>query len=40
MWSSPSWLEEPLRLELPEVMDDLDPGWASWRGTPEPTAAG
>jgi hypothetical protein len=31
MASSRSWWEEPLRVELTEIMDDLDPGWAAWR---------
>ena len=25
-----SW-QEPLRMDLAEIMDDLDPGWALWR---------
>lgn len=35
-WSSPGWWqEEHLRVELAEIMDDLDPGWSAWRQTPE-----
>ena len=30
-WSSPTWWDEPLRVELAEIMDDLDPGWCRWR---------
>ena len=36
MWSSPSWWEEPLRIELADLMDDLDDGWAGWRPPAEP----
>jgi hypothetical protein len=35
-WSSRKWLEQPLRVELTEIMDDLDPGWAAWRDAAEP----
>jgi hypothetical protein len=38
-WSNPGWWEEPLRVELAEIMDDLDPGWSAWRNRPEPVAA-
>lgn len=31
MWSSPSWWQEPLRVDLDEIMDDLEPGWSAWR---------
>jgi hypothetical protein len=30
-WASRSWWQEPLRVELDEIMDDLDPGWSRWR---------
>lgn len=30
------WWNEPLRVELAEIMDDLDPGWAAWRDVAEP----
>ena len=36
MLSSPSWLQEPLRVELAEIMDDLDPGWSEWREVARP----
>ena len=28
------WLTEPLDVEIaePEIMDDLEPGWAGWDG--------
>ncbi len=40
-WSSPSWWpEEPLRVDLAEIMDDLDPGWSAWRETPPPATNG
>lgn len=42
-WSSPSWWDEPLHLELAEIMDDLDDGWTgspAWRETPEPAQIG
>ena len=30
-WSNPGWWEdEPLHVELAEIMDDLDPGWSAW----------
>lgn len=41
-WSSPSWWDEPLHLEMAEIMDDLDDGWtgpASWRD-PHPAQIG
>jgi hypothetical protein len=38
-WSNPDWSAGPLRVELAEIMDDLDPGWAAWRDAPEPAAA-
>jgi hypothetical protein len=25
------WWQEPLRMDLAEIMDDLDPGWSAWR---------
>jgi hypothetical protein len=31
-----SWWHEPLRVELTEIMDDLDPGWAAWREVAAP----
>ena len=31
-----TWWVEPLRVDLAEIMDDLDPGWASWREVTEP----
>ncbi|HEX2296568.1 MAG TPA: hypothetical protein VHN37_14845 [Actinomycetota bacterium] len=33
MWSSPRWNGPDLavRVELAEIMDDLDPGWSAWR---------
>lgn len=30
-WSRRSWWQEPLRVELTEIMEDLDPGWSDWR---------
>ncbi|HEX2059002.1 MAG TPA: hypothetical protein VHI71_11615 [Actinomycetota bacterium] len=35
MWSSRSWWEEPgwerrVHVELAEIMDELEPGWAAW----------
>lgn len=39
-WSNPGWYEEPLRLELAEIMDELEPGWAEWRRAPEPAGVG
>ncbi len=38
--SSPSWSLEPLHVELAEIMDDLDAGWAAWRERPEPARVG
>lgn len=38
-WSNPGWWEQPLRVELAEIMDDLDPGWSAWRNASEPAAA-
>lgn len=32
--STGSAWEQALRMELAEIMDDLDPGWRAW-GTPE-----
>lgn len=29
--SSRTWCDEALRVDLAEIMDDLDPGWSSWR---------
>ncbi|MDQ3982704.1 MAG: hypothetical protein M3271_08500 [Actinomycetota bacterium] len=26
------WLEGPLRVDLEEIMDELDPGWSVWTG--------
>lgn len=46
-WSSRSWWDEPgwggpsdgrFRVDLAEIMDELEPGWASWTGAPEPAA--
>jgi hypothetical protein len=34
-----TWCDEPLRMELAEIMDDLDPGWARWRDAAEPAPA-
>lgn len=34
-WSSPSWWEETLRVDLSEIMDDLDPGWQAWHEVAE-----
>jgi hypothetical protein len=42
-WSSPSWWQEPLRVDLAEIMDDLDDGWAGWtpaRRKPDPAPVG
>ena len=39
-WSSESWWHEPLHVEMAEIMDDLDPGWSSWREAPEPAQIG
>jgi hypothetical protein len=25
------WFQEPLRVDLAEIMDELDPGWSAWR---------
>ena len=30
--STLSWWQEPPRVELADIMDELDPGWSSWRG--------
>lgn len=38
-WSSPGWWEAPLRVDLAEIMDDLEPGWRAWRA-PETAGAG
>ena len=43
-WSTPGWWDESssdarLRVDLAEIMDDLDPGWSAWR-EPEPAGAG
>jgi hypothetical protein len=35
-WTSRSWWQQPLRVELTEIMDDLDPGWSAWREVAEP----
>lgn len=39
-WSSPSWWQEPLRVDLAEIMDDLEPGWRTWQGVREGAGAG
>ena len=39
-WSSPKWWDDaPVRVDLAEIMDDLDPGWSGWR-EPQPAGAG
>jgi hypothetical protein len=35
-WSSPISWEEPPRVDLAEIMDDLDPGWHSWQEVADP----
>lgn len=31
--------DEALRVDLDEIMDDLDPGWATWDGLRNPSPA-
>jgi hypothetical protein len=37
--STLGWWQEPLRVELAEIMDDLDPGWSAWRAGDDASAA-
>jgi hypothetical protein len=39
-WSNRRWWDQPLRVDLAEIMDDLDPGWSVWREAPAPAHAG
>lgn len=38
-WEEPGW-ERRVRVDLAEIMDDLEPGWAAWPGAPEPAGIG
>lgn len=34
-----TWWMEPVRVDLTEIMDDLDPGWSAWRDVPDSNPA-
>ncbi|MDQ4025797.1 MAG: hypothetical protein M3217_09970 [Actinomycetota bacterium] len=38
--SAPNWWQEAVRVELAEIMDDLEPGWSEWRAGPAPSGRG
>jgi hypothetical protein len=33
--STSSWWQDAFRMDLAEIMDDLDPGWRAWRAGDE-----
>ncbi len=37
--SAQSWWQDAFRVELAEIMDDLDPGWAAWAAGDDPSRA-
>ena len=33
--SASSWWQDTLRVDLADIMDDLEPGWRAWRAPDE-----